>query len=107
MATPNRQRFWQRHIKQWQSSGLNQAQYCKQHNLKESALSYHKCRQQLSNHDICAISPVKKIGFIQLPAPELLPLPAPLTLHFQGDLSLSGITSSNVSLVKQLAEALS
>lgn len=31
--TSNRQQFWQRHLDSWSSSGLTQAQYCRNHSL--------------------------------------------------------------------------
>jgi len=96
------QQDWQQHINQWKKSTLNQAQYCKQHNLKESAFSYHKCKQIKTN-----ITPVNATAFIKLSPPELLPPQEPLTLHFASRLSLSGITLNNVNIVKQLVEALS
>lgn len=92
---------WQQHINQWQKSTLNQAQYCKQHNLKESAFSYHKCKQIKTN-----ITPVNATAFIKLSPPELLSPQEPLTLHFANRLSLSGITPNNVDLVKLLAKVL-
>ena len=96
------QQDWQQHINQWQKLTLNQAQYCKQHNLKESAFSYHKCKQSKAN-----TAPIKATTFIKLPVPELLPVQEPLTLHFKSNLSLSGITLNNINLVTRLAEALS
>ena len=95
------QQGWQQHINQWRKSTLNQAQYCQQHNLKESAFSYHKCKQIKAS-----TTPVNKTTFIKFSPPELLPPQEPLTLHFTSRLSLSGITSNNIDLVKRLTEVL-
>ena len=40
-----RRRFWEHHIKQWQSSGLSQAAYCRNHQLK--AHRFYYWRQKL------------------------------------------------------------
>jgi len=95
------QEYWQQHINQWQKSTLNQAQYCKQHNLKESAFSYHKCKQIKNN-----TAPINTTTFIKLSPVKVLPPQAPLILHLKNNLSLSGITQNNVDLVKLLAEVL-
>jgi hypothetical protein len=41
MSTINKAQFWQDHITSWQGSGLSQATYCKQHEIKfrKSAVS--------------------------------------------------------------------
>ncbi len=36
----NNRRYWQAHVKAHQESGLTRAEYCRQHNLSCSALSY-------------------------------------------------------------------
>jgi len=108
MATQQsaRQEGWQQHITQWKNSTLSQAQYCKQHHLKESAFSYHKCKL-IKRHTTSSLESAKPTGFIKLPVPALTPPQPPLTLHFLSGLSLCGITSNNTDLVKQLAEVLS
>ncbi len=32
--------FWARHLKDWRSSGLTQAQYCRRHRLSKGTLGY-------------------------------------------------------------------
>lgn len=105
MTSPQAQ-VWQQHIRQWRDSGLSQAQYCKQSNLKESAFSYHKCKQAKQKTTDNLVS-AKNTGFIVLPRPQIIPAHEPLTLHFTSGLSLSGIAVNNIELVKQLSEALS
>ena len=36
--------FWNTHVDAWQSSGLNQREYCRQHGLREKAFGHHKIR---------------------------------------------------------------
>ncbi|MEQ3659285.1 MAG: hypothetical protein ABNH21_10030 [Glaciecola sp.] len=93
--------FWQKHVSQWQSSGLTQAQYCKQHNLHPQRLSHHKRKLETKDKQS------GKTGFIAVPIPQAIPTPAPLTLRFASGLSLSGIASNNIDVVKQLAAVLS
>lgn len=99
------QQDWQQHINQWHKSTLNQAQYCRQHHLKESAFSYHK--NKLAHHSKASSpEPVKPSSFIQLPTSQVFPAHEPLTLFFANGTQLTGFTASHVSLVKQLAEVL-
>lgn len=52
--------FWQRHVEQYLASGLTQAQYCKQHRLREKQLSYWKIKfeQQFDTTTTAAFIPV-------------------------------------------------
>jgi len=103
MTISTKQKHWQQHIKQWRKSGLSQAQYCKDNSIKESAFSYHKGK--LTNGSVL-VEP-KKLGFLQLSAPQIFPVHEPLTLHLAKGLSISGIALNNLDLVKQLSEVLS
>jgi hypothetical protein len=100
--------FWQQHVSQWLSSGLTQAQYCKQHNVNPQRLSHHKRKLETKGKlETKAVKQGSKSGFISVPIPQGVPSPNPLTLHFASGLSLSGIAPNNVELVKQLATELS
>ena len=39
-----KQKYWQRHIEQWSQSGLSQAAYCREYNLKIKSFAYFKSR---------------------------------------------------------------
>jgi hypothetical protein len=39
-----KQKYWQRHIEQWSQSGLSQAAYCREYNLKIKSFTYFKSR---------------------------------------------------------------
>jgi len=39
-----KQKYWQRHIEKWSQSGLSQAAYCREHNLKIKSFTYFKSR---------------------------------------------------------------
>ncbi len=42
IATEEKQCFWQNHIQGWRERGINQADYCREHELKETAFTYWK-----------------------------------------------------------------
>jgi hypothetical protein len=44
MNTINKAKFWQDHITAWQSSGLSQVAYCKQHEIKLHNFTYWRNR---------------------------------------------------------------
>ena len=44
MSTINKAQFWQDHITAWQCSGLSQAAYCKQHEIKFHNFAYWRNR---------------------------------------------------------------
>jgi hypothetical protein len=48
MSTINKSQFWQDHITAWQSSGLSQAAYCKQHEIKFHNFAYWRNRLSLA-----------------------------------------------------------
>lgn len=92
--------FWQNHVQQWQNSGLSQAAYCREHQLNQVNFSYHK--RKLLNE----IVPSNNNGFVSVQLAQNFQPIESLTLHFVNGAHLSGITSQNVTVVKQLMEAL-
>jgi hypothetical protein len=40
--------YWKNHLQQWRQSGLNQAEYCRRHNLKYSR--FYKWKDRLCNY---------------------------------------------------------
>jgi len=62
-----RRKFWQQHFQDWQSSGLSQAAYCRQNDLKAHQLYYwkHQC-----------VEPDTGVSFVQLPLSANLPVVA-------------------------------
>ena len=95
-----KQTFWQTHIEQWQASGLSQAAYCRQHNLPQNGLSYHK--QKVVNPPSTVTN-----GFTRVQVMESHPTSEPLSVQLNNGLKVSGITQHNLELVKQLALVLS
>ena len=96
--------FWQQHVDQWRKSGLSQAAYCREHQLSEFSLSYYKRKFDEGHRDTGLQTKSNSFVSVQL-ADDVQPL-EPLTLHFANGAHLSGITATNVAVVKQLARAL-
>jgi len=92
--------FWEKHLTQWRDSALSQAEYCRKQNIKEHTFSYQKCKRLNKTSTEANVSS----GFIQVQLSPNLVEPAPLTLHLNNGTFLSGITESNLALVKQLAQ---
>ncbi|QWF69471.1 hypothetical protein KEF85_02380 [Methylomonas paludis] len=97
--------FWQRHIEQWHTSGLSQASYCRQQALLVHRFSYWK-RKFLAECE--PISPDPKSGFarVQVAAPVATPSSPGLSLCFRDGIRLTGITQTNLALIKPLLEVL-
>ncbi|AWB66044.1 hypothetical protein C2869_19670 [Saccharobesus litoralis] len=103
--TTDKQAFWQTHIEQWQMSGLSQAAYCRQHNLSQNSLSYHKHKIGNPNPP-CHVSTVTN-GFARVQVMESYTTSEPLSVQLNNGLKVCGINHHNLELVKQLAQVLS
>ena len=68
--------FWKQHIDSWQETGLTQAEYCRQHNLKHHQLVYWKKR---------FLKTATEVSFVPLKLDDLLDISTPPT---QASLSL-------------------
>ena len=63
----HKRRYWEKHVEAWRSSGLPQAQYCRQHNLKVHCLVYW--RKKFVRRD------QTPVPFVQLKLPKQFPMP--------------------------------
>ena len=45
-------KFWSAHVEKWQNSGLTQAEYCRQNNLREKSLTYWKGKMARTSEEI-------------------------------------------------------
>lgn len=104
-ATQNQQAksFWFNHVEQWQTSGLSQAAYCRQHDLCEQKFSYRK-RQSISHKEHSTAS----TGFTRVQVDSSSPTTfcMGLSLRFNDGISLEGITENNLILVQRLLTVL-
>jgi len=66
----HKQMYWQRHIEQWSQSGLNQAAYCRERNLKIKSFTYFKSRLKKKNLPVqfvqVPVEPVQAPSFLKL-----------------------------------------
>ncbi len=111
MKRSQKLKLWQEHLSQWQSTNISQAAYCRQHDLKHKSFSYYKRKFSETVSDKRKLSPTSKISqppaFIQVALPQQPSIVEPLIVELSNGIRLSGIASSNISLVKQLSEVLS
>lgn len=77
MATQSKSDFWQKHIADWKTSGLPQAAYCDQHNLKLSTFTYWRSKQSESRPKLVPVSmpPTADLAELSLPGGIHLQLP--------------------------------
>jgi len=105
-STQNQQAksFWLDHVEQWQSSGLSQAAYCRQHGLCQQKFSYRKRQTgfRVGNSDTST-------GFARVRVDTRIPPSVSgigLSLRFNDGISIEGITESNLALVQPLLAVL-
>ena len=61
-----RHRFWEHHLREWRSSGLSQAEYCRRNNVNAKSFLYWKRREKAAGEPIRLVEvPVQR----QMPAP--------------------------------------
>ena len=97
--------YWSNHIKQWQTSGKTQSDYCQQHQLKLHQLHYWRRvfkdapASQAGGND----HPVSN-GFspVQLVQPSDSNNPFDLTIELPNGLCIKGIHADNFDLVQAI-----
>jgi hypothetical protein len=66
----HKQMYWQSHIEQWSQSGLSQAAYCRESNLKIKSFTYFKSRLKKKNLPVqfvqVPVEPVQTPSFLKL-----------------------------------------
>ena len=101
-STQNQQtkHFWSEHLEQWQLSGLSQAAYCRQHDLCQQKFSYRKRQPDPFSDD----KPTVSTGFsrVQVNASVSSASGTGLSLRFNDEVCIEGITAANVVLVQPL-----
>ena len=96
--------FWSEHLEQWQSSGLSQAAYCRNHDLCQQKFSYRKRQANV----FCNAKPDGSTGFAHVEVnPLVSSLPGVgLSLRFNEAICIEGITTDNLMLVQPLLSLL-
>ena len=59
-----RRQFWQKHIDNWSTSGLSQAQYCRDHSL--NTLTFYSWKKKLTHHQ----SQSPRFVAVNIPSPQ-------------------------------------
>ena len=99
--TLSRQRFWQRHLIQWQGSGLSKAAYSQQHSLVYHQMVYWSgtaSKDRADSHTAPGdFIPVTVTGESDNSV---------LSLHLPNGIAIEGIDERSVALVGKLIEQL-
>ncbi len=111
MAAPNpsKQSFWQHHLQSWQASGLSQAAYCNQHQLKMATFGYWRSKQTRASqsaevvHPALTLVPVSRSSGCQL-SPAVADV---LVMHSPGGWRLDIPATLPLPVLSQLLRALS
>lgn len=72
MTQSQKQVFWQKHLRAWESSGVTQVAYCRRHRLSLANFGYWRKRDSKSTVTAPAIIPVVRepvIAGVQLRSP--------------------------------------
>jgi len=92
----DRQQHWQKHIDDWQSSGLSRARYCRDHELSYHVFNYWHAKLNSSS------TPSKLVPVLaSLPVPTHLPSQG-LELQLPNGVHIRGVDSASVDLVGRL-----
>ena len=105
MNNKERAYYWQNNIVQWEASGLNGAQFCKQHELDLAQFYYWKSKFVSSPSK--AVSGTKgSAGFAAVIVTDSPLVNESLNLTLPNGCAIVGINSGNVSLVRALLSQL-
>jgi len=101
---PQAKSFWLDHVVQWQSSGLSQAAYCRQHDLCQQKFSYRKRQSSFAKEP-----DISSPGFarVQVDSP-IRPSASDmgLSIRFNNGIQIERITENNLTLIPQLLTVL-
>jgi len=90
-------RYWANVVKVWKASGESQCHYCRFHNIKPHQLTYWA---QVSKPKPPTERPANPKGFVAL---QVTDSPRTgLTLRLPSGLELEGVTTENLSVVREI-----
>jgi hypothetical protein len=106
MTTLTREQYWQQQIDTWQSSGLSQNAYCREHGLRPNQLSYwkRKLAKPIVNHKPAAGEQAS--AFVPLHISHNAVTGNGLHLRLPNGCELSGIETQHLSIVTRLIAVL-
>lgn len=99
LQTVSREDFWQRHVAQWQTSGLSKMAYCQQH-----ALIYHQM-MYWSNKEAHVVKSEHSNGFVAV-AVSADVRDSVLCVRLPNGIAIEGINDHSIALVGKLVEQL-
>ncbi|MBU2874669.1 IS66 family insertion sequence element accessory protein TnpA [Marinobacter salexigens] len=103
MTQAERKRAWQRHITDWQASGLSGMAYCKQQSLTYCQFVYW--RKKLINPEPVSDEPAMS-GFARAAPIPGADSPEGLTVSLPGGVSITGLHAGNVELLSAVLRQL-
>ncbi len=95
-----KKQYWARHIRQWETSGDTQQDYCRQHQLKLHQLVYWK--RVLSPHSKTSTN---KAAFVSVQLTQPLALTSPdvssgLVIELPSGIRIQGVHTENLPLIQ-------
>jgi uncharacterized GH25 family protein len=94
--------YWKQHIDSWQETGLTQAEYCRQHNLKHYQLVYWKKRFLKTETDVSFVGLKLEDLLDIVPQPDRASLSLVIYNQFKVEIS----AGFDAQLLRQLIFAL-
>jgi len=89
--------YWQAQVSSWRGSGLNQAQFCRDHNLKVRDFGYWKRKLARSS---------SAVSFVPLRVKSLSAVPSPLGLVLESGLRIEVREGFSPGALKDLIHTL-
>ena len=91
--------YWRHHIQRWQKTDQNQSAYCRAHDLNYHRFTYWRRKLIASSVDTRQV--VLRSGFVPVKAASSV-VSSSLTATLPNGVVLQGISTDNLSVVKQL-----
>lgn len=93
--------YWKNHVEAWKTSGLTQAVYCDQNNIKLNQLVYQKSKRE-GRRQPSVFTPSSGFATVAISSRH----DDGLKLTFSSGIQLSGIDSENFALANHIIETL-
>jgi len=94
--------FWKAHLKAWQESGLNRAEYCRRHDLSYDAMTYwhYKAKATLPEAAPCSIVPVLSVQPVKNPSHS------PIRIRFRQEFTIELDNEFDEAVLRKVIKAL-
>jgi hypothetical protein len=65
-----RRKLWEQHIREWKSSGLSAAEYCRRNKVSPNSFFYWKRREKAPSESVCLVEvPLQRQVHAPIPSP--------------------------------------